>query len=52
MATEAGKGVALGLRAMGHLQGDPSQLGGGYDTETKGYTNDNIAALMGFGVTH
>ena len=29
MATEVGKGVALGLRAMGHLQRDPSQPGGG-----------------------
>ncbi len=52
MATKLGKGVALGLRAMGHLQRDLSQLGGGYDTETKGYTKDNIAALMGFAGTH
>ncbi len=29
MATEVGKGVALGLRAMGHLQRDASQPGGG-----------------------
>jgi hypothetical protein len=29
MATEVGKGVALGLWAMGQLQRDPSQLGGG-----------------------
>jgi hypothetical protein len=29
MATEVGKGVALGLRAMGHLQRDTPQLGGG-----------------------
>ena len=28
MATEVGKGVALGLRAMGHLQRDSSQPGG------------------------
>ena len=33
MATEVGKGVALGLRAMGHLQRDLSQPGGGYDSE-------------------
>ncbi len=52
MATEVGKSVALGLRAMGHLQQDPSQLGGGYDTETKGYTKDDIAALMGFTGTY
>ena len=29
MTREFGKGVALGLRTMGHLQRDPSQLGGG-----------------------
>ncbi len=29
MATKVGKRVALGLREMGHLQQDPSQLGGG-----------------------
>ena len=29
MGTKVGKGVALGLRAMGHLKWDPSQLGGG-----------------------
>jgi hypothetical protein len=33
---------------MGQLQRDPSQLGGGYDADTKGYTKDDIAALMGF----
>ena len=32
MATEVGKGVVLGLRAMDHLQRDPSQLGGGVMT--------------------
>jgi hypothetical protein len=48
MATEVKKGVALGLRAMGQLQRDPSQLGGGYKGDTKGYTKDDIAALMGF----
>ena len=47
MATEVGKGVALGLRAMGHLQRDPSQLGGGIDSETKGYTKDDIWAVLG-----
>ena len=52
MATEVGKGVALGLRAMGHLQQDLSQLRGGYDTEAKGYTKDDIAALMGFAGTY
>jgi hypothetical protein len=48
MATKVGKEVALGLRAMGQLQRDPSQLGGGYDADNKGYTKDDIAALMGF----
>ncbi len=48
MATEVGKGVALGLRAMDQLQRDPSQLGGRNDADTKGYTNDDIMALMGF----
>ena len=52
MATEVGKGVALGLRAVGHLQRDPSQLGGGYDTKPKGYTKDDIAAPMGFAGTY
>jgi hypothetical protein len=49
MATEVRKGVALGLQAMGQLQRDPSQLGGGgYKADTKGYTKDDIVALMGF----
>jgi hypothetical protein len=49
MATEVGKGVALGLRAMGHLQRDTPQLGGGDKGDTsKGYTKDDIAAIMGF----
>ncbi len=48
MANEVGKGVALGLQAIGHLQRDPIQAGGGYETKTKGYTKDNIAAIMGF----
>jgi hypothetical protein len=33
MATEVGKGVALGLRAAGHLHRDATQLGGGYEME-------------------
>jgi hypothetical protein len=52
MAAEVGKGVALGLRAMGHLQRDLSQPGGGYDSEAKGYTKDDIAAVMGFAGTY
>ncbi len=48
MANKVGKGVALGLRAIGHLQRDPTQEGGGYDTKTKGYTKDDIAAIMRF----
>jgi hypothetical protein len=49
MATEVGKGVALGLWAVRHLQRDTPQLGGGYKAKSiKGYTKDNIAAIMGF----
>ncbi len=48
MANKVGKGMALGLRAIGHLQRDPTQAGGGYETETKGYTKDYIVAIMGF----
>ncbi len=48
MANEVGKGVALGLWAIGHLQRDPTQAGGGYETKTKGYTKNDIAAIMGF----
>jgi hypothetical protein len=49
MATEVGKGVALGLRAVGHLQRDTLQLGGGYEADTgKGYTKDDIVAILGF----
>jgi hypothetical protein len=49
MATEVGKGVALGLRAAGHLNRDAPQLGGGYEVEAnKGYTKDDIATIMGF----
>ena len=49
MASEVGKGVALGLRAVGQCSRDPMHIGGGYDTDIgKGYTKDDIAALMGF----
>ena len=48
MTTEVGKGVALGFWAMGQLQSDPSQLGAGYKADAKGYTKDDIIALMGF----
>jgi hypothetical protein len=49
MASEVGKGVALGLRAVGHGNRNPTHMGGGYDTDIgKGYTKDDIAALMGF----
>jgi hypothetical protein len=37
---------------MGHLQRDLSQPGGGYDSKTKGYTKDDIAAVMGFAGTY
>jgi hypothetical protein len=38
MASEFGKGVALGLRAAGHLHRDATNIGGGYDSEGgKGY---------------
>jgi hypothetical protein len=49
MASEVGKGVALGLRAAGHLYRETTNIGGGYNNKGgKGYTKDNIAALMGF----
>jgi hypothetical protein len=49
MASEVGKGVAMGLQAAGHLHRDATNIGGGYDSEGgKGYTKDNITALMGF----
>ncbi len=48
MANEVGKGVALGLWAIGHLQRDPTQVGGGYETKTKGYTKDDIMVIMRF----
>ena len=49
MASEVGKGVALGLRAAGHLHRDATNIGGGYNSEGgKGYTKDDIATLMGF----
>ncbi len=48
MVNKVGKGVALGLRAIGHLQRDQTQAGGGYKTKTKGYTKDDIVAIMGF----
>jgi hypothetical protein len=49
MTMEVRKGVALGLRAAGHLHRDAAQLGGGYEMEiSKGYTKDDIAAIMGF----
>jgi hypothetical protein len=49
MASEVGKGVALRLRAVGHGNREPTHMGGGYDTNVgKGYTKEDIAALMGF----
>ncbi len=48
MATEVGKGVALGLRALEPLCLDTSAQGGTANTETKGYTKEDIASLMGF----
>jgi hypothetical protein len=49
MASEVGKGVALGLRVAGHLHRDATNIGGGYNSKGgKGYTKDNIATLMGF----
>jgi hypothetical protein len=52
MVSKVGKGVALGLRAISHLQRDPTQAGGGYKTKTKGYTKDDIAAIMGFAAVY
>jgi hypothetical protein len=49
MAMDVKKGVALGLRAAGHLNRDAAQLGGRYEVEAnKGYTKDDIAAIMSF----
>ena len=49
MALEVGNGVALGLWAVGHGKSEPMHMGRGYNTGVgKGYTKDNIAALMGF----
>jgi hypothetical protein len=49
MASEVRKGVALGLWAAGHLHRDATNIGGGYNSEGgKGYTKDDIAALIGF----
>ncbi len=48
MASEVGRGVALGLRAA-NMHREPATMGGGYESKsTKGYTKDDIAALMGF----
>ena len=50
MSSEVGKGLALSLRAAGHVTRDPTQMAGGYDSNNgKGYTSkEDIAALMGF----
>jgi hypothetical protein len=48
MATEVGKGVALGLRALAPLRQEFGTQKGGSESDGKGYTSDDIAALMGF----
>ena len=41
--------MALGLRAVGQGNRDPTHIGGGYNTDSgKGYTKDDIATLVGF----
>ncbi len=53
MATEVGKGMALGLQSLAPLHQDTTSQKGRSDNEGKGYTSDDIAALMGFaGVTN
>jgi hypothetical protein len=47
MAAEVGKGVVLGLSALGPLQQDLTVQGTTSNTEPKGYSKDDIAALMG-----
>ncbi len=48
MAAEVGKGVALGLSALGPLRQDLVMQGTTSKMEPKGYTKDDIAALLGF----
>jgi hypothetical protein len=48
-ATELGKGVALGLHALGPYKQQTGAGGGMGDTDTKkGYGDEDVAALMGF----
>jgi hypothetical protein len=48
-AAELGKELAMGLELLGPLQSPTLSQGGHADTDTKqGYSNENIAALMGF----
>jgi hypothetical protein len=48
MATEVGKGVALGLQSLAPLRQESNTQKGGSESGGKGYTSNDIAALMGF----
>jgi hypothetical protein len=48
MATEVGKGMALGLQSLAPLQQESITQKGGSELDRKGYTSNDIAALMGF----
>ena len=48
-AGELSKGLAIGLKLLGHLMSPTLLQGGHTDMDTKqGYSNEDIAALMGF----
>ena len=48
-AAELGKGVAMGLQALGQFKTPSVMQGGGFESESKqGYGEEDIAALMGF----
>jgi hypothetical protein len=48
MAAEVGKGIALRLSALGPFQQDLTVQGTTSNTEPKGYSKDDVAALMDF----
>ena len=48
-AAELGKGVAMGLHALGPFKSPSMAQGGGFESDSKqGYGEEDIAALMGF----
>jgi hypothetical protein len=50
MATEVGKDVALSLQSLAPLRQESITQKGGSESYGKGYTSNDIAALMGFAV--